>query len=86
MRDRFGCEPGDLRVMIGPAIRPPWFEVDIPAMILADAVAAGVRAERVADCGICTHASAESLYYSYRREKGCTGRMVALAGRLKFEI
>ncbi len=86
MRDRFGCEPGDLRVMIGPAIRPPWFEVDIPAVILADAVAAGVRAERVADCGICTHASPESLYYSYRREKGCTGRMVALAGRLKFEI
>jgi copper oxidase (laccase) domain-containing protein len=50
-------------------------------MILADAVAAGVRAERVADCGICTYASPASLYYSYRREKGCTGRMVALAGR-----
>jgi copper oxidase (laccase) domain-containing protein len=78
MVERFGCDPGRMVVQIGPAIRPPWFEMDIPARIREDAVAAGVDAAVVHDCGICTHASDPERYYSYRREKGCTGRMVAL--------
>lgn len=78
MVGRFGCEAARMVVQIGPAIRPPWFEMDIPGRIREDAVAAGVDAAAVHDCGICTHASDPERYYSHRREKGCTGRMLAL--------
>ncbi len=78
MAERFGGDPGRMVVQIGPSIRPPWFEMDIPERIRADALAAGVDASRVHDCGVCTHAADPQRYYSYRREKGCTGRMLAL--------
>jgi len=78
MVERFGCDPRGMVVQIGPAIRPPWFEMDIPARIRDDAMAAGVAEAGVHDCRICTHASDPERYYSYRREKGCTGRMLAL--------
>lgn len=71
----YGCEPSDLIVQISPCIRPPHYEVDIAPAILGQAREAGVV--DVFDCGTCT-ASDPERYYSYRREKGRTGRLLAL--------
>ncbi len=70
-----GAAPGDLIVQIGPCIRPPHYETDFAAEIVRQATAAGGRDVR--DCGTCT-ASDPAAYYSYRRELGRTGRMLAL--------
>ncbi len=75
MAERFGSRPADLVAQLGPCIRPPWYEVDFAAEILRQCRAAGVG--RVEDCGTCT-AAAPERYYSYRREQGRTGRMLAL--------
>ena len=79
MSETYGTEPADLIVQIGPCIRPPLYEVDIASMIARDARAAGVPALQVHDCGTCTGA-AVNRYYSYRMEKGKTGRLLALLG------
>jgi copper oxidase (laccase) domain-containing protein len=75
MREEFGCEPSDLVVQISPCIRPPHYEIDIAKAIAEQAREAGVN--DVHDCGKCT-ASDPEKYYSYRREKGRTGRLLAL--------
>ncbi len=75
MRERFGTQPGDVVAQLGPCIRPPWYEVDFAAQIVAQGHALGLR--QVTDGGTCTAADPER-YYSYRREKGRTGRMLAL--------
>lgn len=79
MAEAYGTSPADLIVQIAPCIRPPLFEVDIAAIIARDAIAAGVPASQVHDCGTCTGASVDR-YYSYRIEKGKTGRLLALLG------
>jgi len=71
----FGCDPSRMTAQLGPCIRPPHYEVDFAAAISAQCRAAGVST--VADCGTCT-AAESGRYYSYRREQGKTGRMVAL--------
>jgi polyphenol oxidase len=71
-----GCRAGDIRVFLGPCIRPPHYEVDFAAAIGRQAWAAGVVS--YADSGIDTAADL-SRYYSYRAEKGKTGRMWAVA-------
>jgi copper oxidase (laccase) domain-containing protein len=76
MQKEFGCEPANLVMQIAPCIRPPHYEIDFAAQIVRQARAAGVN--KVFDCGTCT-ASHPKLYYSYRREKGRTGRLLALA-------
>lgn len=75
MRAHFGCDPADLIVQLSPCIRPPLYEVDFAALILAQARAAGVR--QIFDPGTCTGAHMDR-YYSYRLERGQTGRMLAL--------
>ena len=75
MRDNFGTEPADLVVAVSPCIRPPHYEIDFAAQIAAQAGEAGVGA--FYDAGTCT-ASHPERYYSYRRELGQTGRMLAL--------
>jgi hypothetical protein len=75
-----GADPGRMQVRLGPCIRPPSYEVDFAAMIRADAERAGVPADRIRDDGTCT-ASDLVRFYSYRMEKGRTGRMLALLGR-----
>ena len=75
MRTGFGCDPADITVQLSPCVRPPQYEIDFAALIVAQARAAGVR--HVFDCGICTGANADR-YYSYRVERGKTGRMLAL--------
>ena len=75
MRERFKTDPADLVVQLSPCIRPPYYEVDFAAEIVRSAKAAGVR--NVHDNGVCTACHIER-YYSYRAEKGKTGRMLAL--------
>jgi copper oxidase (laccase) domain-containing protein len=79
MAETYGTAPADLIVQIAPCIRPPLFEVDIASMIVRDAIAAGVPASQVHDCGTCTGAAIDR-YYSYRVEKGKTGRLLAMLG------
>ena len=75
MRDEFGCDPAKMIVQLSPCIRPPHYEIDFAALIRRDCAAAGVR--QIFDCGTCTGANVDR-YYSYRVEKGKTGRMLAL--------
>jgi hypothetical protein len=75
MKTQFHADPAAMVLQLGPCIRPPLYETDFAAAILGQARAAGIR--HVHDCGICTGASVDS-YYSYRVEKGRTGRMAAL--------
>ena len=75
MTERFGTRPEDVTIQLSPCIRPPWYEVDFAARIVSQCRAAGVS--RVEDSGANTAAN-PLRYYSYRREKGRTGRMLAL--------
>jgi copper oxidase (laccase) domain-containing protein len=75
MRKEFGCDPAKMVVQLSPCIRPPHFEIDFADLIRRDCQAAGVR--QIFDCGTCTGANIDR-YYSYRLEKGKTGRMLAL--------
>jgi copper oxidase (laccase) domain-containing protein len=77
MIDRFGSDPASMIVQLGPCIRPPHYEVDFAAEIVRQCHALGVP--RVNDSGTCT-ACDLGRYYSYRSEKGKTGRMLALLG------
>lgn len=74
LHSEFGVDPADLVVQISPCIRPPLYETDFAGEIAAQARAAGVRDVR--DEGICTGREVDR-YYSYRVERGRTGRMLA---------
>lgn len=80
MRSRFGSDPADLVVQLSPCIRPPAYEVDFAAMIRQQAMDSGVPPGQVHDTGECTSSDLQR-FYSYRMEKGRTGRMLALMGR-----
>jgi copper oxidase (laccase) domain-containing protein len=75
MQEEFGSLPADLVVQLSPCIRPPNYEWDFAAEIVRQCREAGV--EQVFDSGQCTTGDPER-YYSYRKEQGRTGRMVAL--------
>lgn len=75
MRAEFGSEPGDIVAQLSPCIRPPHYEIDFSAQIVSQLRAVGVT--QVHDSGTCTACDTER-YYSYRLEKGKTGRMLAL--------
>ena len=75
----FGSDPADLIVQLGPCIRPPTYDVDFAATIREDCLAAGVPPSQFHDSGTCTSRDLER-YYSYRVEKGQTGRHLALIG------
>jgi len=75
MHAHFGSNSADLVVQLSPCIRPPHYEVDFAATIIGQCRAQGVK--QIHDSGICT-ACHPDLYYSYRAEKGRTGRMLAL--------
>ena len=76
-----GADAQDLIVQISPCIRPPNYEVDFAAEILSQAAEAGVC--EIHDCGTCT-ASDLQKYYSYRKEHGQTGRLLAALALKKF--
>lgn len=75
MQHAFGTNPADLVVQLGPCIRPPHYEVEFARTIGDQAREAGVV--QYYDCQTCT-ASDLGTYYSYRAEKGTTGRMWAV--------
>jgi len=74
----------DCIAVISPCIRPPHFEMDIPKAIKKQLLDAGLKEENIIDSGIDTYSDLDT-YYSYRRERGRTGRMFALFGRLPHE-
>jgi polyphenol oxidase len=74
MGEHFGSRPADLVVQLSPCIRPPHYETDFAAEIVRQCRDLGVAA--VHDCGVCTACDLDR-YYSYRAEKGRTGRMLA---------
>lgn len=77
MQQHFGSTPANLIVELGPCIRPPHYEIDFASAIVEQCRAAGVK--NIHDAGICTACDVDR-YYSYRVEKGKTGRMLALLG------
>jgi polyphenol oxidase len=78
MAERFGTRAEDVTAVLGPCIRPPDYDVDFAAEIGTQAGRAGVG--NFIDCGLNT-ASDPSRFYSYRKELGKTGRMMALMVR-----
>jgi polyphenol oxidase len=74
MTEHFGSRPADLVAQLSPCIRPPHYETDFAGEIVRQCRDLGVTA--VNDCGVCT-ACDLNRYYSYRAEKGRTGRMLA---------
>jgi copper oxidase (laccase) domain-containing protein len=66
MTENFGPSPSNL--------------IAIPSTIREQALDAGITSENYHDCGLCT-ASDLDRFYSYRLEKGNTGRLLALLGR-----
>lgn len=78
MAKHFDSRPEDVTAVLGPCIRPPDYEMDFAAMIGRQAASAGVG--NFIDCGLNT-ATDLSRFYSYRKELGKTGRMMALIVR-----
>ena len=75
LSELYGVVAADLVVEVSPCIRPPLYENNFAAEIAAQARAAG--AGEVRDRGICTGREL-GQYYSYRVERGRTGRMLAV--------
>jgi purine-nucleoside/S-methyl-5'-thioadenosine phosphorylase / adenosine deaminase len=75
MAAEFGSDPCDLLAQLSPCIRPPYYEIDFAGHIVRNLERAGVG--RVFDSGENTATNLEK-FYSYRMEKGRTGRMLAL--------
>ncbi len=77
MEQQFGSRSEDIVAVLSPCIRPPDYEIDFAAEI-------GRQAERAridfTDCGLNTAADL-GRFYSYRKELGKTGRMMALITR-----
>ncbi len=74
MAEHFDSRAADIIVQLSPCIRPPHYEIDFAAEIVRQCRASGVT--EVNDSGVCT-ACDLNRYYSYRAEKGRTGRMLA---------
>ena len=75
MECAYGTDPAQVIVQLSPCIRPPLYEIDFAAEIVRQCQALEVG--EIVDCGSCTGAELDR-YYSYRLEKGHTGRMLAL--------
>lgn len=79
MAHHFGTRPADVTAVLSPCIRLPDYEVDFSAWIATQAREAGIV--RFYDCGLNTAADLDR-FYSYRKELGKTGRMMALITRI----
>ncbi len=75
MRGEFGSEPSSMMALLGPCIRPPHYDVNFAGEILRQLEREKVG--EVVDSGLCT-ASDLTRFYSYRAEKGQTGRHFAV--------
>ncbi len=74
LRTDFQSEPKDLIAVLSPCIRPPYYEVNFAQSIIAQLRAESVN--EIYDNGENTGADL-TRFYSYRMEKGKTGRMLA---------
>jgi copper oxidase (laccase) domain-containing protein len=75
MREEFGSDPKEMLAFLGPCIRPPYYDVDFASEIVRQL--SGEKVGKVVDSGLCTAAEL-GRFYSYRAEKGQTGRHFAL--------
>jgi copper oxidase (laccase) domain-containing protein len=74
MSAQFGSLASDLIVQLSPCIRPPHYEIDFAGEIVRQCREVGVTS--IHDSAVCTACDLDR-YYSYRAEKGRTGRMLA---------
>jgi copper oxidase (laccase) domain-containing protein len=75
MQKNYGTRPSDLVCVVSPCIRPPDYDIDFAATIRKQAKELGI----VNFQDTCENTAADlELHYSYRIEKGQTGRMLAL--------
>lgn len=81
MRKIYGTAAANCLAVISPCIRPPHYEVDIPTAIKKQLLELGFLPENIIDSELDTAADTD-VFYSYRVEKGNTGRMLALFGRI----
>jgi len=79
MRKEYGADPAEMLGLLGPCIRPPHYDMDFAGEILRQMKAEGVG--EIVDSGLCT-ASDPERFYSYRREKGQTGRHFAVLAKM----
>ena len=78
MNQNFGTKPKDVVAVLGPCIRMPDYDVDFAGQIGEQADHAGIG--NFLDSELNTASDLDS-FYSYRRELGKTGRMMALIVR-----
>ena len=78
MKEQFETRPEDVVAVLGPCIRMPDYDVDFAGEIGRQAEHAGIA--HFVDCGLNTAADLRR-FYSYRREQGKTGRMMAMISR-----
>ncbi len=75
MQKNYGTRPSDLVCVVSPCIRPPDYDIDFAATIRKQAKELGIVNFQDA----CENTAVDlELHYSYRIEKGQTGRMLAL--------
>ncbi|MFD2257484.1 laccase domain-containing protein [Luteolibacter algae] len=75
MTEFFGTDPANLTCILSPCIRPPDYEMNLPESVHSQARALGI--DQFYDS--CENTAADlTAHYSYRVEKGKTGRMLAL--------
>jgi hypothetical protein len=74
MKEEFGSDPQEMLALLGPCIRPPYYDVDFASEIIRQLSLEKVG--KVVDSGLCTAADLKR-FYSYRAEKGQTGRHFA---------
>ena len=79
MQKEFGADPAEMLGLLGPCIRPPHYDVNFASEILRQMEGEGVG--EIVDSGLCT-ASDPKRFYSYRREKGQTGRHFAVLAKM----
>ena len=75
MTRSFQSKPADLILQLSPCIRFPQYPIDFVSKIKSQARELGIY--QIYDCEICTSINLRR-YYSYRAEKGQTGRMMAV--------
>lgn len=80
MENAFGTRREDLRAAVSPCIRPPHYETDFVLDIERQLLACGIPGDQISLSEVCT-GSELGDFYSYRVERGKTGRMLALLGR-----
>jgi polyphenol oxidase len=78
MSENYGTRPEDVTAVLSPCIRVPDYDIDFAGEISKQAAQAGIG--NFKDCGLNTAADLDR-FYSYRRELGKTGRMMAMITR-----